>query len=261
MNLQNKWALITGASSGMGKEYADILASKGMNIVLTARRLELLESLKKELESKYQITVELISQDLSKENAAQELFNFTLTKNIQIEVLINNAGFGLNSDFKNQPIDRIKDMIQLNITSLVELTKVFSDDMLKRSSGYILQIASIAGYTAIPTYAVYGATKSFVMNFGQALNIELAGSGVSVSTLNPGTTRTEFFDVSGHNMNDIQKKTMMDARVVSEIGIKGMLKRKSIIVPGIMNTLTVILIKFCSRNFIAKSAYKLMRDH
>jgi short-subunit dehydrogenase len=135
------------------------------------------------------------------------------------------------------------------------------DDMLTRKSGYILQVASIAGFTAMPTYAIYGATKSFVMNFGEALNTELKGSGVSVSTLTPGTTRTEFFDISGHEMVGAQGWMLMDSMPVSKIGIKGMLKRKSIIIPGLRNILLITFMKFAPRTLIAKMSYKLLKKN
>ncbi|NBR15594.1 MAG: SDR family oxidoreductase [Crocinitomicaceae bacterium] len=192
-----KTALVTGASSGIGKELARIHASKNGNLVLVARRVEELEALKTELESKYKVQVTVFPQDLTKENAAQNVYDFTNSKGIEIEYLFNNAGFGGQGNFVDRPLSKDIEMINLNVKALVELSHLYLQDMKKRKSGRILNTASTAGYLPGPLQATYFATKAFVVSFTQALAQELKQHNITVTALCPGPVKTEFEQVAG----------------------------------------------------------------
>jgi uncharacterized protein len=223
------WALITGSSSGMGVDYAHILANMSVNLVLSARRKERLEKLKILIEKKYDVQVIVIVADLGEATAPQNIFNQCESQNIKIDYLINNAGLGMHGFFADQNWSDINNMLMVDIMSLTELTKIFVDDMKKRNKGNILLIASVAAYQPCPTYAVYGAAKAYVLNFGEALNRELKDTNVSVSVLSPGATKTAFFDVSGQDTSSLQKYIMMDSNLVAKMGIKGVQAKKQVL--------------------------------
>ena len=187
-------ALITGASSGIGKELARLHASKGGGLVMVARREDALLELKSELESKHDVEVRCISEDLSDPASPQRVFDQCQAENIEVEYLINNAGFGGHGRFYERPWDKDKAMIQVNVTSLVELTRLFLPEMVARNHGKVLNTASTAGFIPGPLQAVYYATKAFVVSFSQAIDEELrsADVDVSVTALCPGAVATEF---------------------------------------------------------------------
>jgi len=178
-------ALITGASSGFGVDFAYILASKGYDLIIVARRKDKLEEVNRTVADKYGVKVRVIDMDLTGFDAAKELYD--ITKDEQIEVLINNAGFGMYDLFISQDAEKIDSMIQLNIAALTALTNLFLKDMVKKNSGFIMNVASFAGFNPMPSYAAYGASKAFVMNFSVALATELkeTGSKVRVSAFCP----------------------------------------------------------------------------
>ena len=200
-----KTALITGASSGIGKELARIHASKGGNVVLVARRGAELESLRTELEDKYKIEVSIFQQDLTKQGAAKNVVEFCKEKNIEIEYLMNNAGFGGHGNFVDRPLDKDIEMIHLNIQALVELSHLFLQDMKNRKSGKILNTASTAGYLPGPLQATYFATKAFVVSFTKGISHELKPHGITVTALCPGPVKTEFEFVAGMGNGDMFK--------------------------------------------------------
>jgi hypothetical protein len=200
-----KTALITGASSGIGKELARIHASKGGNVVLVARRGAELESLRSELEEKYKVDVSIFQQDLTKEGAAKNVYEFCKEKNIEIEYLMNNAGFGGHGNFVDRPLDKDVEMIHLNIQALIELSHLFLQEMKKRKSGKILNTASTAGYLPGPLQATYFATKAFVVSFTKGISHELKPHGITVTALCPGPVKTEFEFVAGMGNGDMFK--------------------------------------------------------
>ena len=200
-----KTALITGASSGIGKELARIHASKGGNVVLVARRGAELESLRTELEDKYKIEVSIFQQDLTKQGAAKNVYDFCSEKNIEIEYLMNNAGFGGHGNFVDRLLDKDIEMIHLNIQALVELSHLFLQDMKKRKSGKILNTASTAGFLPGPLQATYFATKAFVVSFTKGISHELKPHGITVTALCPGPVKTEFEFVAGMGNGDMFK--------------------------------------------------------
>lgn len=184
--------MITGASMGIGLELAHVFASHGHDLVLVARSRDLLEALSRELEAKYRITATAIASDLAEREAPQALSDELAARSIQVEFLVNNAGFGLRGEFRDTDIARELNMIQLNIATLTHLTKLILPQMLERGSGRIMQVASIAAFQPGPLMAVYYASKAYVLSFSQALAEELRGSGVTVTALCPGPTATNF---------------------------------------------------------------------
>jgi len=261
MNKQKgKWALVTGASSGFGVEFATILAEQGSNLVLAARRAEPMEKLAAELRSKHGVDVLVEAMDLGHAGVAMELKGYLDSRGIAIDTLINNAGFGVHGKFVERPLESTMAMLQLNMLTLTELTHVFAQDMVKRGGGEILMVASIGGYQATPTYAAYSATKAYVLLFGEALNTELKPHGVRVSVLCPGITATSFLEVSGQKMTPYQRVFMMQPRPVAEIGIRAMRRGTPSVVPGVANKVTIFSNRLSPRSVQSKVAYQLMKN-
>ncbi len=188
-----KTALITGASVGIGAAFAKELASRKIDVVLVARSQDKLEKLAEQLRSQYNIKAYLIPQDLTQPDATQSVFDAISQQGLTIDLLINNAGFGDYGAFADRPLTKQVQMIQLNITALVELTHLFLTDMKKRGSGAIVNVASIAGYQPLPYCSVYAGTKAFVLNFTEALWAENKDSGVRLLVVCPGPTESNFF--------------------------------------------------------------------
>ena len=259
-DLHNTWALITGASSGFGKDFARLLAERGANLVLVARRTEPMHELATQLERTHHIQVRVIGQDLSLDHAAHTLKSRLDEQGIHITTLINNAGFGLFGEFFEQDYARTEEMLKLNMMSLTQLTHVFGAEMKKAGRGNILLVASIGAYQATPSYAAYSASKAYVLLLGEALNNELAPFGVKLSVLSPGITATSFLQVSGQKATLYQRLVMMQSRPVAEIGLKAMFAGKASVVPGLINKLTIFSNRFAPRSLQTKLAYLLMKN-
>lgn len=258
-SLQGAYALVTGASSGLGVEFARQLAARGCNLILVARREERLRALQAELASAHPgraiITIPL---DLAPPDGPQRLYDIVQEQGTAVEILVNNAGVGVWGHFTETPWQQEQQLIELDIRSLVHLTKLFVRDMLGRDSGYILQIASVAAYQPTPTFACYAAAKSFVLHFGEALNYELRRSNVSCTVLAPGITDTEFFTVAGQPKNFYHRMMMMQSADVVRIGIEGMLKRQPSIVPGWLNKISTVGARMLPRKLVTAMAYQAM---
>lgn len=221
-----KVALITGASSGIGKELAKFHAAQGGDLVIVARRKQALDDLKAELESEYGVAVTCIAKDLTDTGAAQEVYAEVHDAAIKVEYLINNAGFGGHGRFHERDWSRDKAMIQLNVTTLAELTRVFLPDMVARKSGRILNVASTAAFVPGPLQAVYYATKAFVVSFSQAIAEELREENVTVTALCPGAVATEFVasgDLDGVEIFNNAKSPASVAKVGYEAMMRGKL--------------------------------------
>ncbi len=257
--IRGKWALVTGASSGLGVDFARTLAAQGCNLILVARRADLLLQQQQEISSSYGVQVMTIPMDLSLPTAPQELYDEIKQAGKTVDVLINNAGFGLYGSFTSIPWERERNMLELDIITLVHLTKLFVQDMVARNFGFILLIASIGAYQPSPLYATYSAAKSFVLNFGEALNYELRGTNVKCSVLSPGITATEFLKVSGQKPTLYQRLVMMQSADVARIGISNMLKGRPSVVPGWLNAVMAWSNRLMPRRMSVAVAYRLMQ--
>ncbi|MCI9233806.1 MAG: SDR family oxidoreductase [Bacilli bacterium] len=246
-------ALITGASSGLGADMARVLARRGYNLILVARRKEKLEKLKKELEHPkkgFGIEAEIISMDLASTFNCMKLYN--KVKKQDIDIVINNAGFGLFGEFTSTKLEKELDMIDLNIKSVQALTKQFLKDFKEKDKGYILNVASSAGFMSGPYMATYYATKAYVLHFTEALNEELrrAGSKVYIGALCPGPVDTNFNKVAGVKF----AIDGLESYEVAEYAIEKMLKRKLIIIPGFKMKCAIIGTRFLSRKRVTHIA-------
>lgn len=259
-DLAGQWAVVTGASSGLGIDFAHLLAERGAHLVLVARRAPELETLAAELQQKFGVRTHVVPMNLARPGVGQELKANLDAAGITVDVLVNNAGYGLHGDFLEQPLERTLDMLQLDVLSLTELTHVFGNDMARRGRGHILLIASIGAFQATPTYAAYGASKAYVLMFGEALHEELQARGVTVTTLSPGVTRTSFFAVAGQKPNAIQRLTMMESRPVAQLGLAALQAGRASLVAGFMNALTVFLVRFTPRWLQPRLARAAMKD-
>lgn len=259
-DLRKRRALVTGASSGLGVDFARELASRGADLILVARREDRLLNLASQLKETHGIEVDVRAKDLGTPSAPLELFDDLTAAKLDVDILINNAGFGIHGSFVDTPWDRELQMLQLDVLTLVHLTKLFVKGMVERGYGRILQIASIGAYQPLPTYAAYGAAKSFVLNHGVAINDELRNTGVSCTVLSPGVTATEFFDVAGQSATFYHRMVMMESHVVARIGIEAMLRQRASIVPGFINTVSTMLVGLFPRSWSARIAGLLMQD-
>jgi short-subunit dehydrogenase len=256
--LAGKWALVTGASSGLGADFARNLAGRGMHIVLVARRIERLETLAQELRTQRNVETHVVALDLAEPEAPARLYQQVKDLGVHIEVLINNAGFGIYGQFIETPWQRLNEMLQVNIMAVCHLTRLFAPDMVARKSGYILQIASIGAYQPSPSYAAYSAAKSFILFWGEALNYELRPHGVKVTVLSPGVTRTDFLKVSGQQATPYQRLLMMRSPDVVRIGLDALLKGKTSIVPGALNRFFAWLNRLMPRRLAAALSARAM---
>jgi short-subunit dehydrogenase len=249
----NKTALITGATSGIGYELAYIHAKQGGNVVLVARSKDKLEQIKKDLENKYKIDVYIIEKDLSLKDSAKNVYDELIKNNITVDYLINNAGFGDYGFFNESDWGKLDQMINLNITALTQLTKLFLSDMIKRQEGKIMNVASTAAFQSGPTMAVYYATKAYVLSFSEAINNEVKNSGVTVTTLCPGATQSGFQEAASLQESRLVKgRKLPTSKEVAEYGYNAMLKGKSVAIHGIVNYLMANSVRFFPRSAVVK---------
>ena len=226
--------------------------------MLVARREDPLRTVAVDIEKDHGVRADFITMDLAVPNAPQALYDQLQQRGIQVDVLVNNAGFGIYGEFASVPWEREKAMLDIDIITLTHMTKLFVQDMLKRGSGYILQVASIGAYQPSPTYATYSAAKAYVLMMGEALNYELRHSGVSVTVISPGVTATEFLKVAGQSPSLYQRMMMMDSSSVARIGIESMLRRRPSVVPGVMNNVAAFTTRFMPRRMQAAAANLFM---
>ncbi len=253
-----KWAVVTGASSGLGKEFARTLAAKKWNVVLAARREEPMQILATELRQQHGIQVIVESIDLSVPASSADLQQRLDAKNINPDILVNNAGFGLSGEFLTQEQSRLLEMLQLDIISLTELTYLFGKRMAERGVGNILLVASLAAYQPDPLLAAYGAAKHYVLALGVALHVELAGK-VNVTVVSPGLMDTGFNDVSGFKPKASLKPSIVSPARVAEAGLRAMFAGKSSLIVGKINRITAFSNRFTSRYLQAKLTYRLSK--
>ncbi len=245
-----KNVLVTGASSGIGYELAKLFAQNGFNLILVARREERLRAISEEFKSAYRSKVALVFKDLSRANAPQEIYEELRARNVPVDILVNNAGFGALGAFHELDSEKILGMIQVNITALTLLTRLFLPDMFKRRYGKILNVSSTAAFQPVPMMAVYYATKAFVLNFSEAISYELRKTGVTVTALCPGPTRSEFQEVSGIRDALVVRAGLMSAEKVAKIGYRGLMKGRRVVIPGSLNRAGVWFSKYLPRPWI-----------
>ena len=254
IDLKGRTALVTGASSGIGEQFARQLAARGMNLVITARRTDKLEALAADLRDKHKIDVEVIALDLGQPSAASELFDKTEGAGKRVDVLVNNAGFGTQEHFVDIPWEKTREQIQLNVVSLTELTHRFSKRMLPRGGGWILNVASVGAYMPVPDYATYGAGKAYVRNFTEALAFELRRTPVRVCCLCPGPTATEWMQVAGQKETPIIRMVQMSAARCARIGLGALFAGRRNIIAGVMNSIGMWLLRFVPRRLMVRLA-------
>ena len=242
------YTLITGASTGIGKDFALLYAQKKQNLILVARNLVTLELLANELKTAYVgIEIECIAMDLSVSGAAKKVFDEVQSKNLSVNRLINNAGIGLQGAFVDISLEDQEKMLQLNVTALMQLTHYFAQDMKQNKQGDILNVASTAAFQAGPYMAVYYASKAFVVSFSEALHNELRDEGVTVSVLCPGATKTEFFNPDRNLKLPSGAMASMD---VAKIGVNALDSKKRMVISGVINNIMVQSLRTTPR-FIA----------
>ena len=253
-----KTALITGASSGIGYELAKIMAAEKHNLVLVARREDKLKELAEELKAKHSVSVKIIVADLSKKEEVQKVYDICKYEKIEIEYLVNNAGFGYYGFFVEGDWSKTEQMLDLNMKSLTKMCYLFIPEMLKRKSGKVLNVASTAAFQPGPIMAAYFATKSYVLSFSEAISNELKGTGVSVTCLCPGLTASGFQDVSGMGESDMMKgKKIPTSKEVAEYGYKAMMKNEMTAIHGVMNAVMANANRFLPRKVVLSIVRKL----
>lgn len=250
-----KWALVTGASAGIGLALAEQLAGSRVNLLITARRKERLEALATHLRAGYGVGVEVLPADLAKPGTPAQIRTFTDAKGVQVELLVNNAGFGSYGRFHESDITRQLEMVQVNCAAVVELTHLYLREMVTRRHGDILIVASVAGFQAVPYVSTYAATKAFDLRFAEGLAAEVRHYGVNVCALCPGSTSTEFREVAGQ-----PEKTFRGAETaekVARVGLQALAAGKASVISGFRNRVSVEAQRLAPRGLVTSVAAKL----
>lgn len=258
--LEGKWALVTGASSGLGVDFAKELAQRGASLILTARRKDRLEALAAELARDHRVNAEAVAVDLGDRAAVGALPGELEARGRPVDLLVNNAGFGVFGDYLQIPWEKELAMLELDVVTLAHLTKLCAHAMVKRRWGRILQVASIGAFQPTPTYAAYSAAKAFVVSFSEAVDFELSGTGVSCSVISPGVTATEFLQVSGQTPTLYQRMLMMTSPDVARIGVDAMLAGRRHVVPGLLNKLGAFSTRLVPRSVATAMAWMTMKN-
>jgi short-subunit dehydrogenase len=254
---RGKWALVSGASSGIGQPLAEELASGGTHLVLTARRRQRLAQLRRKLRSAYGVEIEVLAADFGEPRAPEEIFAFTEKRGITVDLLVNNAGVGSYGEFRNSDVECELGIVQLNCSAVVHLTRLYLPGMIKRRSGDILIVASTAAYQAVPYMATYAASKAFDLLFAEALAQEVERYGVRVCALCPGPTATEFQKVAG-----VPDEIMVNAEpvdLVARVGLRALAAGEHSVISGFTNWVGVEIQRIAPRRFVTSAAEILFR--
>lgn len=252
-----KWALVTGASAGIGRALAEELAASGTNLVLTARRRDRLEQLASTLGNKHGVRTEIVVADLARPEAPGQIYTFLKGKGIEIELLVNNAGFGAYGAFHESELSRDLEMVQVNCAAVVKLTRIFLPEMVARKHGDILIVASVAGYQAVPYISLYAATKAFDLNFAVGIAEEVRRHGVNVCALCPGSTTTEFREVAGQPPRTFRGAET--AEKVARVALNALAKGKSSVISGFNNRINVEGQRLTPRRLVTRIAEGMFR--
>jgi short-subunit dehydrogenase len=251
---RGKWALVTGASSGIGWAVAEQLAAQGANLVLTARRADRLAKLAEGVTARHKIQAQVFAADLTRPQTPSEIVRFTDQQHLPIEILINNAGFGAYGEFRKAETQRLLDMVQVNVAAVVHLTHLFLPPMVERRSGYIMIVASTAAFQPVPYISTYAATKGFDLLFAEGLAEEVRRFGVNVCGLCPGSTASEFNEVAGQpRMPGAQESNEKVARV----GLKALADGRPRVISGVRNWLSVEAQRLAPRRLVTKVAARM----
>ena len=257
----NQTALITGPTSGIGEEFAKQFAALGYNLVLVARNKEKLHNLCESLSTEFGIEVHDIAVDLSELDAPEKVFDEVSSRNIQVDILINNAGIDVYASFADSEWGAILGLVNLNVNASLRLTHLFLPGMIRRNHGHILNLGSIGSFIPGPNNAVYAATKAFQLNFSRGIAEELRGTHVGVTCLCPGAVRTAFADKSDLNGTVLFKYTSSNPKVVAAAGINAIQHNKVVCVPGFVNQLIVFLYCFVPGRWVARISEWAMIRH
>jgi len=252
-------ALITGGSVGIGAALADVFAARGHDLILVSRNAEKLEARGRAVRDRFGVDVVCLTEDLSDPQGARRLYEATTARSLDVHYLVNNAGSGLYGKFATTDLDAELKMIQLNVSSVVDLSKRFLPAMIARRSGRILNVASTAAFVPGPWMSVYYATKAFLLSFSQAVDYELKSHGITVTTLCPGPTESEFKVRAGSQRSRLFDAFVMDAPRVASVGYDGMMKGKAVAIPGLRNKLIPIAARLAPRQFVAELSHRAAR--
>ena len=254
---KGKWALVTGASAGIGKALAEELALGGANLVLTARRQDRLESLARTLCARHGIQTETFVADLIQPSCALEIFQFTQSRGLRISLLVNNAGFGQYGEFHTAAQDRLLAMVQVNCGAVVHLARLYLPEMVAKRSGDVLIVASTASFQAVPYISTYAATKAFDLFLAEGLAEEMKPYGVRVCALCPGTTTSEFHELAGHP--SASKGHEQSAETVARNGLEALAAGKSYVISGLQNYLGAHSQRMVPRRLVSRIAARMFR--
>jgi short-subunit dehydrogenase len=257
MDQSRQTALITGASSGIGRDLAELFAQGGYNLVLVARNADRLGELATEFQSRFHVSAVAVPIDLADPAAPEELYHLMEEQAIAIDVLVNNAGFGTNGPFAKSDLVAQLQMVQVNVTALTHLTRLFLPEMLRRKRGRILNVASTAAFQPGPLMAVYYASKAYVLSFTEAIAAELKRSGVTVTALCPGPTITDFQRRAGIQNSRLFQANTMSSMAVAKAGYDGLMKGKTLVIPGVKNKVLAAAVRFTPRRVVTSIAKKL----
>jgi len=254
-----KWALVTGASAGIGAALAEELARGGTNLVLTARRRERLQELAEKLAAAHKIKTKIFVADLTQPDAPEKIFQFTKDQALEIELLINNAGFGVYGEFPTVETRRLTDMVHVNCAAVVHLTRLYLPEMVARKHGDVLIVASTASFQSVPYISTYAATKAFDLLFAEGLAEEMKPHGVRVCALCPGSTESEFAEVAGQTHIAATRANRETADKVARTGLRALAAGKSYVISGLGNYLGVLGQRLVSRRMVARIAARMFR--
>jgi short-subunit dehydrogenase len=249
---RGKWALVTGASAGIGQALAGELSAGGTNLVLTARRKERLEELARRLAEKHKIQTQVFVADLAEATAPEKIFAFTKAKGIEVELLINNAGFGRYGEFHTMEIPRLLEMVQVNCSAVVHLTRLYLPEMVARRRGDVMILASTASFQSVPYLSTYAATKAFDLLFAEGLAEEMRPYGIRVCALCPGPTVSEFNEVAGQTHITSAMRGRETAEKVARTGLRALLAGKSYVISGTGNYLSTHAQRLAPRRMVSR---------
>ncbi len=256
----DRWALITGASSGIGAEFASQLAGRGMHLILAARRKEPMNDLAVDLNTRHGTRCHIVAIDLSDPESGRLLFDEITRLGVQLELLVNNAGVGLIGQVETTSPEEVRQMLNLNLMTLTDLTYRVLPGMLERGHGAIINLSSHLAFQPVAFMAAYAASTSYILHFSEALWAECRSRGVTVMALCPGVTRTDFFDRAGA-AGWLEKHTAMPAAKVIKAALKGLEKRRQYIVPGWKNYLVSIMVRLTTRRTAVNESKRYFRTH